>query len=100
MGRAILHGHILDDVERVPDGYFGTPERIEGCDFILPVDDSDLVGRFRTVFGLERRSEPGLSVVVPWYLDSEITPDDVVCQGRPKNVPTWRSKSGPPWEGF
>lgn len=78
MGRAILHGHMLDDAERVPDGYFGKPELVKGCEFILPVDDTDVTARFETVFGIERKREPGLSVVVPWYLESEITLPEVV----------------------
>ena len=69
MGQAVLRIHKLDNARYYPYGYFG---RFEG-DFALPVDDAGVVERFVRDFGLERRNEPGLSVVIP-FPDRELTP--------------------------
>lgn len=73
MGRAILHGHHFDGAEMVPDGYFGETEIIDGCDFVVPSESAELITQFSKLFRLNRGNLPGLSVVVPWYLTSEIT---------------------------
>ncbi len=39
-----------------------------------PVDDPDLIERFREDFGVQRHKEPGLSIVVP-FLDPSVTSD-------------------------
>ena len=62
MGQAVLRIHKLDNARFYPYGYFG---RFEG-DFALPIEDPTIVDRFAEDFGLERRNEPGLSVVIPF----------------------------------
>jgi hypothetical protein len=71
MGRAILKSHQLGDQRFVPDGYFGVRQE---SGLTLPVGDEEVLSRFCEMFGLERRTEPGLSIVVPWYDAEGITP--------------------------
>lgn len=73
MGRAILKTHAIDDKRYVADGYFGTWKHLEGGgDIVAPVEDAKAIDQFCDDFGLKRGTEPGLSIVVPWY-DPEIT---------------------------
>lgn len=73
MGRTILNLRSLDGSDFGPDGHFG--ER--GERFVEPVEDPVIQEEFRRDFGIARRSEPGLSVVVP-YVDPEITTSSLV----------------------
>jgi hypothetical protein len=61
MGQAVLRIHRLDGARYYPYGYFG---RFEG-DLALPIEDAELVAQFCRDFGIDRGSEPGLSVVIP-----------------------------------
>ena len=56
----------------MPDGYYGTPG---SDDLTLPVEDPALIDRFCKVFGLQRGSQPGLSLAVPWCDPEEMTLD-------------------------
>lgn len=69
MGRAILRSHDITDVTFVPDGYFG----VKTAQLVTPVTDASDVEAFRQVFSLRRKTELGLSVVVPWHDDSVTT---------------------------
>jgi hypothetical protein len=78
LGRSILRYHTVEGVPYKSDGYSGV-QRHDG--FVLPTEDADVIGAFRRDFRIERRSEAGLSVVVPWYTtsgDNAITADGVL----------------------
>ena len=72
MGKTVLRSHSMSS-SRVEsqghqrrlyqDGYFGV-RNTEGP--VVPASDRASIADFRDAFGLERRHEPGLSVVVPW----------------------------------
>lgn len=64
LGRSILKYHKVEDKPFKSDGYFGI--RCEDG-FMLPCDDLATLNAFKTDFGIKRDSEPGLSIVVPWY---------------------------------
>ncbi len=70
MGRAILKSHHITEQRFVPDGYFGVRQE---NGLTLPVVDEAVLAQFREMFTLERGTEPGLSIVVPWYDADEIT---------------------------
>lgn len=71
MGTAVLRNHRLDAIPFLPDGWFGQPSsEVDGL--ILPLDEISELDRFKQDFGLARREENGLSVVVPW-LTEEVT---------------------------
>ncbi len=73
MGRSILKSHAIDGGRYVPDGYFGKQVKDnEDGELIVPFDEKEVVEKFCQDFGLARGTEPGLSLMVPWY-DSEIT---------------------------
>lgn len=73
MGQSVLKIHKVAGKRYYPYGYFGC---FKG-DFAVPIDDAALIGEFKRDFCIERRSEPGLSLVVP-FPDSELTPETVV----------------------
>lgn len=72
MGRTILKSHQVGEDLFVPDGYFGNGEEEK---LTLPVDDAGFIGKFCEIFGLQRKEEPGLSLVVPWYDPDDLTLD-------------------------
>lgn len=74
MGRTILKSHKLAGKQFSPDGYFGEQNQIN--QLVLPVSKADCITSFCKDFRVSRKSEPGLSIVVP-YLDSEITYDQI-----------------------
>jgi hypothetical protein len=74
MGQAVLKSHTVGNKYFTPDGDYGRPND-DGL--IMPVGDETFIERFTRDFRIERRHEPGLSVVVPW-IDSEITHEDLL----------------------
>lgn len=67
MGRTILRSHHVGGKHFVPDGYFG----VEQNQLVMPVEEPEVLSRFRHCFKMRRSTEAGLSVVVPW-IDDEI----------------------------
>ena len=70
MGQTILRTHKCGAEHYKPDGGFGEA-RHDGL--LLPAQDNALIERFRSVFSVSRRDEPGLSIVVPWIDTDEIS---------------------------
>jgi hypothetical protein len=73
LGQAVLKIHRLGDTRFYPYGYFAD----FADDFALPIESPDFLDRFARDFALERRSESGLSVVLP-YPDPSLTPSSVI----------------------
>jgi hypothetical protein len=67
MGRTVLDTHEVQGDSFHPDGHWGI-KRDPSSNFVSPVTDLGLQQDFRRTFGLERSTEPGLSVVIPWVL--------------------------------
>lgn len=76
MGTSVLSNHRLHGQPFLPDGWFGVRDTREER-LILPVSDPAFIAAFARGFRLERRDDPGLSIVVPW-LDPEITRDAIL----------------------
>lgn len=77
MGRTILKSHDLSNgTTCVPDGYFGV--KVDGSSIVLPVSDDKTIAQFCETFGLLRGHESGLSIVVPFYDDDEITTETIL----------------------
>lgn len=70
MGQTVLRTHKCGAKHYKPDGGFGEARK-DGL--LLPAQDDALIERFRSVFTVSRRDEPGLSIVVPWIDTDEIT---------------------------
>ncbi len=77
LGRCILKSHRTADGYHVPDGYLGKSVVLPDGNITGPSDDEHLIRAFRETFRLRRESEPGLSLVVPWY-DDDISKDSLV----------------------
>jgi hypothetical protein len=71
MGTAVLRNHRLQGRPYLPDAWFGIADS-RNSNLTLPIEDSGFIDEFCQGFGLARREETGLSVVVPW-LDTEVT---------------------------
>lgn len=75
VGQCILRSHQVDGTSYTPDGWFGTkPDKKEVAP---PIEDENILQEFEEDFALERRREPGLSVVVP-YCDRTWTTTDLI----------------------
>lgn len=64
VGQSILRSHHVDGKSYTPDGWFGGKPPRE--DAAPPVEAADFIDRFEKDFCLERRDQPGLSIVVPF----------------------------------
>lgn len=62
MGEAILKTHRIGTRTYQADGWFG----MEDDGLVLPFEDPELIDAFCADFQLQRRSQSGLSVVIPW----------------------------------
>ncbi len=77
IGRSVLAVHRITGEDFDSEGYFGRFDDEKYQDFCTPVEDPELLGRFRRDFGLRRApGEPGLSLVIPFPL-AEITPQGI-----------------------
>ena len=73
MGSAVVRSHSLGEQDYQPDGWFGWREH---CDEpVSPVVDSQFIEAFTKVFGLERGTTPGLSIIVPSVDERVNVPD-------------------------
>jgi hypothetical protein len=72
LGAATLKAHRVagDDGVYTPDGLFG---QLGDEDFVEPIEDQAEIDRFCRLFGLTRGTEPGLSVVVPYIDEDDIS---------------------------
>lgn len=69
LGRSILKSHRVGAVRYQPDGYFAAPASAGLPP--MPIISPEIIGEFRHLFGLRRKQEPGLSIVVPWRIGEE-----------------------------
>ncbi|MFY9254793.1 MAG: hypothetical protein WAO83_15180 [Fuerstiella sp.] len=74
VGQSILRSHQVNDRSYTPDGWFG-PKAAKKT-LHRPLEDNAFIDQFERDFCLERKSEPGLSVVVP-YCDPDWSADQV-----------------------
>jgi hypothetical protein len=74
LGQSVLKTHVIDGIRVYPYGFFARFERNRGLP--LPVEDPILLDRFVDDFRVSRL-EPGLSIVVPYYRDDELSFDRI-----------------------
>ena len=70
LGQSVLKTHVLGNHRVYPYGFFARFEKRNGLP--LPIEDPILLDRFADDFGVTR-VEPGLSIVVPYYRDDELS---------------------------
>jgi hypothetical protein len=63
LGQAVLTPHHIRRQRYAPHGHFGDASNEE---HICPIADPAVIARFTKGFGLQRKDEPGLSVIVPY----------------------------------
>jgi hypothetical protein len=73
MGQAVLRIHEHEGCEFKPEGWWCDGQDRHGLP--LPIEEAGEIARFREDWRLSRRSEPGLSIVVPFI------PDDLRAEG-------------------
>lgn len=71
LGQSVLKTHVLDGRRIYPYGFFARSEKRTGG-LPLPIEDPILLDRFADDFGVTR-IEPGLSIVVPYFRDDELS---------------------------
>lgn len=69
MGHSVFKSHRAGGKFYCPDGYFGVKE---SSGLVLPISDDAMLDKFSDEFRIQRTTESGLSVVMPW-VDPEIT---------------------------
>jgi len=74
LGQSVLKTHVLENHRVYPYGFFARFEKRNGLP--LPIEDPILLDRFADDFGVTR-VEPGLSIVVPYYRDDELSLDRI-----------------------
>lgn len=74
MGSAVVHVHSVNGQDFEPDGWFGTREDSDKP--VSPVKTPEFIEEFVKTFGLKRRSEAGLSIIVP-SIDERINIEDL-----------------------
>ncbi|HET8797775.1 MAG TPA: hypothetical protein VFO89_08810 [Thermoanaerobaculia bacterium] len=70
LGQSVLKTHVLDGQRVYPYGFFARFEKKSGLP--LPIEEPILLERFADDFGV-LRAQPGLSIVVPYYRDDELS---------------------------
>jgi len=75
LGQSVLKTHVLGGERIYPYGFFARYERRNGLP--LPIEDPILLDRFADDFGVHR-AEPGLSIVVPYVRDDELSVDRIL----------------------
>ena len=75
LGQSVLKTHVLDGTRIYPYGFFARHERKNGLP--LPIEDPILLDRFADDFGVTR-IEPGLSIIVPYYRDDELSLERII----------------------
>jgi len=78
MGQAVLKNHSIDNVFFPAHGFWFDGRSNNGLKLQLPVSDSDEIAKFRSLFGVERTDQTGLSVIIPYLIDS-ITNDTILA---------------------
>jgi hypothetical protein len=75
LGQSVLKTHILDGHRHAPYGFLA---HVGDDSFPHALADTPLLDRFASDFGLQR-SEPGLSIVVPFHRDDDLRFEQVVA---------------------
>jgi hypothetical protein len=75
MGKSVLKIHKIDNDRYCPYGFFAdtAPD-----DFQRPFSDPKILERFRADFQLQRKRQPGLSIIIPFPDIEEIRPDQMI----------------------
>jgi hypothetical protein len=76
LGQSVLKTHVIDGERIYPYGFFARFDAPNGLP--LPIEETILLNRFADDFGVHR-IEPGLSIVIPYYRDDELSVERVIA---------------------
>jgi len=76
LGQSVLKTHVIDGERIYPYGFFAQFETPDGLP--LPIEEPILLNRFADDFGVQR-IESGLSMVVPYYRDDELSVERITA---------------------
>ena len=77
MGMSVLKSHDVAGIRYAPDGLLGEAPKVHEEKPILPIKDPVYIDAFCNSFGILRKDEPGLSIVVPWC-DPDLSEEDLI----------------------
>ncbi|MBP3127362.1 hypothetical protein [Thalassospira sp. ER-Se-21-Dark] len=77
MGQSVLANHNLGETYHPAHGFWFSSRSDNSLKLQLPVQDPVESEKFRTLFGVERKKQPGLSIVIPYLIDG-ITEDALI----------------------
>jgi hypothetical protein len=69
MGQTVAKMHQVKDQSFIGYGGFG---EFEQDNFVVPIEDDNFIRQFAADFRLQRTSEPGLSIVIPFFRGDDI----------------------------
>lgn len=78
MGQAVLKNHSIGNVYYPAHGFWFDGRSENGLELQLPVRDEEEIASFKALFGVNRTDQTGLSVVVPYLIDS-VTEDTILA---------------------
>ena len=79
MGQAVLKNHSIGNVYYPAHGFWFDGRSTNGLELQLPVHDEKEVAQFRALFGFRRTDQTGLSVIIPYLIDS--VTDETILAG-------------------
>jgi hypothetical protein len=77
MGMAVLKSHDVNGTRYAPDGWLGQPSEESDEDLVLPIEEAAFIDTFCKAFDIQRGTDAGLSIVVPWC-DLDLTEDNLL----------------------
>lgn len=77
MGQAVLANHSIGNVYYPAHGFWFDGRSANDLKLQLPVQKTDEIDSFKTLFGVKRKAQPGLSVIIPYLIDG-ITRDTLI----------------------
>ena len=78
MGQAVLANHNIDNKYYPTHGFWFADRSDNGLNLQLPVQDRGQIAEFQRIFDLTRKTELGLSVIIPFLING-ITEESIVA---------------------
>jgi len=77
MGQVVLNNHSIGENHFPAHGFWSAGRSKCGDKLYQPVTDADDIQQLRSLFGLKRQSQPGLSVMIPHLID-ELSEEEIL----------------------
>jgi len=80
MGQTVLGIHDLDDIQYPTHSFYSDFKDDDESNLQVPITDGEQLARFSENFCLERREQPGLSVIIPFPIP-DLRPESMIGTG-------------------